>query len=88
MKRLARQRLLACLPVIIALAPTAAMGDPGFRRIVLDEAYIAYLRDARDIDGDGDSDIIGIRNWNSAPTYIYRNERRPAGQLDRPAGDP
>jgi hypothetical protein len=33
----------------------------------------SYSAETGDIDNDGDPDIVGIRNWNSAPTYIYRN---------------
>jgi len=33
----------------------------------------SYSAEIGDIDNDGDSDIVGIRNWNSAPTWIYRN---------------
>ena len=33
----------------------------------------SYSAEMGDIDKDGDMDIVGIRNWNSAPTYIYRN---------------
>jgi hypothetical protein len=34
----------------------------------------SYSAEAGDIDNDGDPDIVGIRNWNSAPSFIYRNE--------------
>jgi hypothetical protein len=33
----------------------------------------SYSAEAGDIDNDGDPDIMGIRNWNSPPSYIYRN---------------
>ena len=33
----------------------------------------SYSAEIGDIDNDGDMDIVGIRNWNSAPTWIYRN---------------
>lgn len=33
----------------------------------------SYSAETGDIDNDGDLDIVGIRNWNSGPTYIYRN---------------
>ena len=36
----------------------------------------SYSAELGDIDNDGDPDIVGIRNWNSAPTYIYRNDIR------------
>jgi hypothetical protein len=34
----------------------------------------SYSAEIGDIDNDGDPDIVGIRNWNSAPTWIYRND--------------
>jgi hypothetical protein len=34
----------------------------------------SYSAEVGDIDNDGDLDIVGIRNWNSAPTWIYRND--------------
>jgi len=36
----------------------------------------SYSAEVGDIDNDGDLDIVGIRNWNSAPTWIYRNTVR------------
>lgn len=36
----------------------------------------SYSAESGDIDEDGDPDIVGIRNWNAAPTYIYRNHSR------------
>jgi hypothetical protein len=41
----------------------------------------SYSAELGDIDNDIDLDIVGIRNWNSAPTWIYRNQVRD----DRPA---
>ncbi|MBI4657655.1 MAG: VCBS repeat-containing protein [Verrucomicrobia bacterium] len=38
----------------------------------------SYSAESGDIDNDGDLDIVGIRNWNSAPTWIYRNNVRTA----------
>jgi hypothetical protein len=34
----------------------------------------SYSAEIGDIENDGDPDIVGIRNWNSAPTWIYRND--------------
>jgi len=42
----------------------------------------SYSAEIGDIDNDGDPDIVGIRNWNAAPTWIYRNNVRSLG-LDR-----
>jgi hypothetical protein len=42
----------------------------------------SYSAEIGDLDNDGDWDIVGIRNWNSAPTWIYRNHTRHA-RLDR-----
>jgi hypothetical protein len=36
----------------------------------------SYSAETGDIDNDGDLDIVGIRNWNSAPSWIYRNQAR------------
>jgi hypothetical protein len=33
----------------------------------------SYSAEAGDLDNDGDPDIVGIINWDSAPTYFYRN---------------
>ncbi|MHC1769399.1 MAG: FG-GAP repeat domain-containing protein [Verrucomicrobiia bacterium] len=33
----------------------------------------SYSAELGDIDNDGNPDIVGIRNWNSAPSWIYRN---------------
>ena len=33
----------------------------------------SYSAEIGDIDNDGDLDIIAIKNWDSAPTWIYRN---------------
>jgi hypothetical protein len=48
------------------------------------EAEGSYSAESGDIDSDGDPDIVGIRNWNAAPTYIYRNNLR-AGARRPPA---
>lgn len=42
----------------------------------------SYSAEMGDIDNDGDLDIVGIRNWNSAPTYIYRNNSAGGPSLD------
>jgi len=36
----------------------------------------SYSAEIGDIDNDSDPDIVGIRNWNAAPTWIYRNNVR------------
>jgi hypothetical protein len=56
----------------IGATPITARAALNFQQVVLDSSYIAYERDMGDLDGD--PDIIGIRNWNSAPTWIYRND--------------
>jgi hypothetical protein len=48
--------------------------------VIQDEG--SYSAEVGDIDNDGDPDIVGIRNWNSAPTYIYRNTARSGPGLD------
>ncbi|MDO8629482.1 MAG: VCBS repeat-containing protein, partial [Phycisphaerales bacterium] len=42
----------------------------------------SYSAETGDIDNDGDLDIVGIRNWNSAPTFIYRNNAGRSPSLD------
>jgi hypothetical protein len=46
------------------------------------QAEGSYSAETGDIDDDGDPDIVGIRNWNAPPTYIYRNTARPGPALD------
>ena len=41
----------------------------------------SYSAEVGDIDDDGDPDIVGIRNWDAAPTYIYRNGVRDGSRL-------
>jgi hypothetical protein len=36
----------------------------------------SYSAEIGDIDNDGDPDIVGIRNWDRAPSWIYRNKTR------------
>lgn len=42
----------------------------------------SYSAELGDIDNDGDPDIVGILNWDSAPTYIYRNNSSGPPSLD------
>jgi len=42
----------------------------------------SYSAEVGDIDNDGDLDVVGIRNWNAAPTYIYRNNAGGGPSLD------
>jgi len=42
----------------------------------------SYSAELGDIDNDGDPDIVGILNWDSAPTYIYRNNSAGPPSLD------
>jgi hypothetical protein len=41
----------------------------------------SYSAEMGDIDNDGDPDIVGIRNWDRAPTWIYRNTTRDPNQV-------
>lgn len=42
----------------------------------------SYSAELGDIDNDGDADIVGIRDWNAAPSYIYRNNAGGGPSLD------
>ncbi|MBP7829372.1 MAG: VCBS repeat-containing protein [Kiritimatiellae bacterium] len=42
----------------------------------------SYSAEMGDIDNDGDPDIVGIYNWDSAPTWIYRNNAGGPPSLD------
>jgi len=55
-------------------------GSNWTQRIIQTEG--SYSAEIGDIDNDGDLDIVGIRSWNSAPTWIYRNISR-TGRVDR-----
>jgi hypothetical protein len=46
----------------------------------------SYSAECGDIDNDGDPDIVGVRNWDSAPTFIYRNESLPREARSRLRG--
>jgi hypothetical protein len=64
--------VLLAIEYICRVTPAAAQTGLKFRQVILDNSYISFERDVADIDGD--LDIVGIRNWNSAPTWIYRND--------------
>ena len=42
----------------------------------------SYSAEMGDIDQDGDPDIVGIHNWDSGPTWIYRNQTAGLPSLD------
>lgn len=42
----------------------------------------SYSAETGDIDNDGDLDIVGILNWDSGPSYIYRNNAGGGPSLD------
>jgi hypothetical protein len=63
-------------PLSLLLLSLTLHAQPRFEQVILDRADIACERDVGDLDNDGDLDIVGIRNWNSAPTWIYRNLSR------------
>src|SRR5687768_13631968 len=61
MTPLARGALITPLLVISALPPAAE--DAKFRRVVLDDAYIAYQRDVGDIDVD--IDLVAVQEGDT-----------------------
>lgn len=63
-------KLLLRIPTLLPVMTLAAVT---FQETMLDKTCIAYERDVGDVDMDGDPDSFGIRNWNAAPTWIYRN---------------
>lgn len=58
---------VVCIPLLLSstLLPWAATEGPRFRRVVLDDAYIAYERDVGDIDGDGDNDLVAVQEGDT-----------------------
>jgi hypothetical protein len=42
----------------------------------------SYSAELGDIDNDGDLDIVGVINWNAAPSYIYRSNAGGPPSLD------
>jgi hypothetical protein len=46
----------------------------------------SYSAETGDIDQDGDHDLVGIRNWNSGPSWIYRNNARAPAVGQRKSG--
>lgn len=56
-------------------------GGASWSTIVLQSAG-SYSAEIGDIDNDGDADIVGIRNWDSAPTYLFRNNAAGEPSLD------
>ncbi|MCC6698746.1 MAG: VCBS repeat-containing protein [Candidatus Hydrogenedentes bacterium] len=49
-----------------------AGGGTGWTSLVI-QTNGSYSAECGDLDGDGDTDIVGIQDWNAAPTYLYRN---------------
>ncbi|MBL9135378.1 MAG: VCBS repeat-containing protein [Verrucomicrobiales bacterium] len=45
-------------------------------RVVVIQHDGSYSTELGDIDNDGDPDLTGIRNWDAAPSWIYRNTAR------------
>ncbi len=46
------------------------------------QAEGSYSAETGDIDNDGDVDIAGIRDWDEAPTYLYRSNAAGGPSLD------
>jgi len=42
----------------------------------------SYSAELGDVDNDGDLDIVGVVNWNAAPSYVYRSNAGGPPSLD------
>jgi len=65
------------LPVVLALAATAAAGEVTFKKIVLDKAFRAEGVATADVNHDGKRDVLTGEVWYAAPDWKMHEQVKP-----------